>query len=139
VSFSNSPTDQLELREVNVLPSGDGFMLVVQPTDQQSPELRFPVRTLHQLMRVLPRVDAAMHEGRGGLSSALLAYPVTDWTVKHVGRERGVAIALRTDVHVESGFAFDLDAAQRFCHDLSVAITAAKTAMALRDVPATVQ
>jgi len=132
--LSTSQIDQLELSSVQVLPGGGGFMLEVRTPEQQSLQLRFSVATLYQLMRVLPRIDAALHQSVEGLSSALLAYPVIDWAAEHVGLDGGVAISLRTDRHVESGFAFDLDAAQRFCRDLGAAITAAKHAPVPHDV-----
>lgn len=123
-------TDLFELRAVNLLPCGDGFALVVRTADQGSMELRFPVSTLHQLMRVLPRVDAALHQRASAVSSALLAYPVIDWSAQHLGADGGVGLCLRTDHHVESGFAFDLTAAQRLCADLSTAIAAAQAGCA---------
>ena len=126
--MSIAQIDQLELSSVQVLPGGEGFMLEVRTGEKQSLQLRFPALALHQLMRVLPRVDAALHLSQGGLSGALLAYPVIDWSAEHVGPDCGIAISLRTDRHVESGFAFDLEAAQRFFGDLSAAIAAARAA-----------
>lgn len=114
--------DQVELSAVQVLPQGEGFVLVVRSADQQPLQLRFPVWALHQLMRVLPRIDAALHRCEDAPSRAVLAYPVADWTVEYAGHGHGIAMCLKTDREVESGFAFELEAAQVLHRELGDAI-----------------
>ena len=118
--------DQVELSAVQVLPGGDGFVLEVRNSDQQPLQLRFPVWSLRQLMRVLPRIDAALNQAQDAPSSAVLAYPVVEWTVEDAGASQGVAMCLKTDRNVVSGFAFDLDAALVLHRELGEAIARAR-------------
>lgn len=117
---------QVELSAVQVLPTGEGFVLEVSNGTEEPLQLCFPVWSLHQLMRALPRIDAAMHQARGAPSSAVLAYPVVDWTVEFAGAGQGVAMSLTTDRSVESGYAFDLDAALVLHRELGEAIARAR-------------
>lgn len=125
-----TPVDQVELSAVQILPDGEGFMLEVRSADQPPLQLRFPVWTLHQLMRVLPRIDAALHQSRQRVSAALLAYPVDDWTVEYAGPDRGITLCIRTDRNIDSGYTFAFDAALVLHRELGEAIAQAQATAA---------
>jgi hypothetical protein len=73
-------------------------------------------------MRMLPRIDAAMHHGQRLPSSAVPAYPVVGWSVERSGLRHDVALCMRTDRQVESGFTLDCVSARALHRELGDAI-----------------
>jgi len=56
---------RVELASVEVLPGGEAFVLGLVDSNQQPLRVEFPCWAVHQLMRVLPRLDAALAQARG--------------------------------------------------------------------------
>jgi hypothetical protein len=95
---------RVELASVGVLP--DGFVLGVFDADAREHRIEFPVWALHQLMRMLPRLDAARLQPCREPGSRLVAYPVESWGAQAVAAEDSVALSMRTDRGVESAYLF---------------------------------
>jgi len=123
----SKPPHQVEQFAIQVLPGGDGFVLDLANARHEAVRLEFPSWMLHQLMRVFPRVDAALHEKQQMVSSALIAYSVMAWSIERSGVDDGVALCLRNDRLVESGYHFALEDARVFHRELGEAIARATT------------
>ncbi len=121
-------THPVEFKSVHVLADGGGFLFECRDHRQQPLWLQFPAQALDQLLRTLPQVEAGLHQGQGQLSSAILAHPVVDWCVLRSGQDQDVALCLRTDHDVETGFSFDLTSARAFHRELGAAIEHAAVA-----------
>ncbi len=111
-----------EFSGVQVLADGEGFLLECQDGQARPLRLRLPSQALYQLMRVLPRLEAAMEHARTDLSSAIMAHPVVGWSVERSGLDRDIAFCVRTDKQIESAFTFDIESAKAFRLELSDAI-----------------
>lgn len=97
-------TERVELGSVEMLPDGEGFVLGLVDSKQEVRRMELPSWTVHQLMRVLPRLDAALQQARNGVPSELVAYPIVRWAVECTGSDHSVALSVQTDRHVESAF-----------------------------------
>ncbi|MBB3177498.1 hypothetical protein [Variovorax sp. Sphag1AA] len=94
---------RVELDCVELLEQENGFVLGFVDMQNGTYRMQLPSWALHQLMRALPRLDAAL-QARSRLNSALIAYPVTQWSAERTGVDDAVALCLQTDRGVESGF-----------------------------------
>jgi len=56
---------RVELATVEVQPSGEAFVLGFADADRALLRVELPRWAVHQLMRVLPRLDAALAQARG--------------------------------------------------------------------------
>lgn len=56
---------RVQLASVEALPGGDAFVLGLLTENQDLLRVELPCWTVHQLMRVLPRLDAALAQARG--------------------------------------------------------------------------
>lgn len=83
---------------------GDGFVMDLANRSREAIRLEFPDWILHQLMRALPHIDAALANGNDG---TLVAYPLARWSVAGAGAQGGVALHLRNDRHVDAAFHLD--------------------------------
>ncbi|MDM0073686.1 hypothetical protein QTH90_04805 [Variovorax sp. J2P1-59] len=104
---SPEPTHEhrrVELGSIDILPHGEGFVLGLVDASKKVHRMSFPSWTLHQLMRLLPRLDAALAEARKELSTSLIAYPIVRWDLERVGSDHAVALSVETDRGVESAF-----------------------------------
>src|SRR5215470_8442773 len=135
--MQHAETHRVAVFSVRVLPGGRGFVLESADTDRKAIRLEFPPWALHQLMRVMPHLDAALHDTEAAAidASALLAYPVIEWTIGLTGPAGGVALRLRNDRHVDAGFYFALQAAIAFQRELGEAIARVQDNRALRELP----
>ena len=95
---------RVELGSVELLEQENGFVLGFIDMQNKTYRMQLPPWALHQLMRLLPRLDAALLQARGGLDSGLVAYPVTRWSIERIGIDDAVALSLQTDRGVESAF-----------------------------------
>ncbi|MFT3819921.1 MAG: hypothetical protein QM750_20290 [Rubrivivax sp.] len=94
---------QVEMCSMRLSERGDGFVMDLANRAQEAIRLEFPDWILHQLMRALPHIDAAL--AHGDSSGALIAYPLARWSVASAGtRQPGVALHLRDDRHVDAAF-----------------------------------
>ena len=117
--------NEVDLVSVQVRADREGFVLECLDQEQRTVQLQFRSWALHQLMRALPRVDAAMHQTPGSPASAVHAHPVTEWFVQRSGIADDVAMCLRTDRQVESAFTLDYETALAFHRELGEAIARA--------------
>jgi len=115
---------RVERFSLQVLPDGRGFVIELVDNNNATSRIEFPPWALHQLMRVMPHVDAALREGDGAPIDAadLLAYPVIEWTIGRSGPTDGVALRLRNDRRIDAGFYFAREDAVAFHHELGEAI-----------------
>lgn len=120
--MSTRQTYQVEFSGVQVLADGEGFLLECRDDQPQLLRLQFPSWALYQLMRVFPRIESAMQQKQGQLSSAVVVHPVVGWCVEQSGMAQDVAVCVRTDQHIESAFAFDIESAKAFRRELDEAI-----------------
>jgi len=128
MSNSTVPRHQVELCSLRLADNGQGFVMDFADDGNEAVRLECPTWMLYQLMRVLPQIDAALHQRNGAPSTALIAYPLLGWTVERSGLGDGVAMCLRNDRHVEAGFHLDLADAQAFHRELGAAIERAAVA-----------
>jgi hypothetical protein len=105
--MSMPESHRVELGSVEVSPDGEGFVLGFIAPNQDVHRMQLPRWTLQQLMRMLPRLDAALVQARGEVGSDLIAYPVVQWCVERTGMEDTVALSVRDARHVESAYLFD--------------------------------
>lgn len=125
----SSPTSRHQVEEcaIQLLDDGQGFALDLIDGEGHAVRVACPTWMLHQLMRMLPRVDAALHPTHCLPAAALVGYPVQAWLFEPAPGS-GLALSLRTTQQVEAGFCFSLADARRFQHALGEAIAAAETA-----------
>lgn len=124
------PRHQVEQFSIQAMPTGEGFVMDLANGRNEAVRLEFPSWMVHQLMRVFPQLDAALHQQQPMLSSALIAYPVIQWTIERSGLDQGVALSLHNDRGVEIGFHFGFDDARAFHRELGEAIARAAAAQA---------
>lgn len=98
---------RVEFSSAEVLPHGESFVLSLVEANGDVHRMELPCWALHQLMRMLPRLDAALLQARQEVSSDLIAYPVLQWGLQSASADRAVALSVRTDRGVESAFLFD--------------------------------
>ncbi|MFT3956384.1 MAG: hypothetical protein QM722_18980 [Piscinibacter sp.] len=99
----------------------DGFVMEVNSTAREAIRLEFPEWVLHQLMRTLPRIDAALRCDGPGLP----AYPLLAWAVDPDDAGQGVALQLRNIRLVDAAFHLELDTAQALHRELGRIIDSA--------------
>lgn len=116
----------VELGSVEVSPHGRSFVLGLVGGNREVHRLELPCSTVHQLMRLLPRLDAALLQARDDVATDLIAYPVVEWAVEPVGADQSVALSLRTDRQVESAFLFAYEEASALHAALTQALDDAK-------------
>lgn len=104
---------------------GGGFVMELANSDRQAVRLEFPDWILCQLMRALPRIDAALKQRHGAASSDLLAYPVRRWNVEGVGPGMGIALYLCDDRDVDAAFHLSLQAAAELHRELGAVVARA--------------
>jgi len=63
------PGQRVELGSVEILPDGESFVIGLVGANQQLHRMEMPAWTVHQLMRVLPRIDAALAQARDDASA----------------------------------------------------------------------
>lgn len=115
---------QVEMCSMQVSERGDGFVMDLANERRDAIRLEFPDWILHQLMRALPRIDAAL-QGAGAGSDTLIAYPLLQWSVESAGAGQGVALHLRNDRHVDAAFQLELEKAVALHRQLGEAIAGA--------------
>lgn len=113
---------QVQTCSLQLSEHGDGFVMDLVNSSQETVRLEFPAWVLHQLMRTLPRIDAALQHGAPGGRGGLLAYPLEDWNVESAGGGLGVALHLRNDRQVDAAFHLPLEAAIALHRELGEAI-----------------
>ena len=111
---------------LQVFEQGDGFVMDLTNEDQGQLRLAFPSWLINQLLRALPRIDAALQQKRGTGMASLIAYPVDEWNVEPVGSGLGVALWVRDARHVDSAFHLTSDDVVALHRELGEAISAAK-------------
>ena len=116
---------QVQTCSIQLSERGDGFVMDLVNSSQEVVRLEFPAWVLHQLMRTLPRIDAAMQQGALGARGGLLAYPLEEWNVESAGGGLGVALHLRNDRQVDAAFHLPLEAAVALHRELGEAIVRA--------------
>jgi hypothetical protein len=113
-AMSAAQSQRYELGSVEVLPNGQSFVLSLVGADQEVHRMELPCWTVHQLMRMLPRLDATLMQARERLTTDLVAYPVVQWNVERTGADRAVAMSVRDERQVESAFLLQADEARAF-------------------------
>lgn len=119
--MSSTPLHRVEVCSMQILDGGVGFAMDLAGADREAMRLEFPLWMLHQLMRALPYVDAALQQGENDIARSLVAYPVAQWSVEPAGFD-GLAMCLRNDRNVEAGYYLSMDDALQFHRDLSSAL-----------------
>ncbi len=71
--------------------------------------MELPRWALHQLMRMLPRLEAALLQAREEPGTDLIAHPVLQWAVEPTGTDNAVALSLRDARQIESAYLFAAD------------------------------
>lgn len=115
------PRHEVEDFVIRALPGGHGFAMDLANAKQESVRLEFPSWMLHQLMRVLPKLDAAMQQPSA--DAVLLAYQIAAWRIEHQGYGGGLVMRLRDSRDIESALHFALSDAQDFHRELGEAIS----------------
>jgi len=70
---------RVELSSVEVSPDGERFVLGFVAPNRDVHRMELPRWTVHQLMRMLPRLDAALSQARGERATDRIARPVVRW------------------------------------------------------------
>jgi hypothetical protein len=104
----------------------DAFVMEVAEGGGETVRLEFPSWLLPQLMRVLPRIDAAVRRGDAAAAGAPIAYPLDEWRVASAGPGLGVTIRLRDERHVDAAFHLGVDEALALHRELGEAIAGAR-------------
>jgi hypothetical protein len=110
--MSAAQSQRYELGSVQVLPDGESFVLLLVGCDREVHRVELPCWTVHQLMRILPRLDATLMQARESLTTDLVAYPVVHWNVQRTGADSTVAMSVRDERQVESAFLLHTDDAR---------------------------
>src|SRR5262245_17762863 len=113
-------THQVEMCSMGVI--DDGFVMDLANSRHEAVRIEFPAWVIHQLMRVLPHLDAAIQQKGSDASASLIAYPVVDWNVERAGFDQGIALWLRNDRQVDTACSLSLEAATALYHELGDAI-----------------
>lgn len=116
---------QVEMCSMQLAERGGGFVMDLANSAQQAIRLEFPDSILHQLMRALPRIDAALHQRHGVAGGDLIAYPLRRWNVESAGPGLGVALHLCNDRDVDAAFHLAPEAAVALHRELGEAIARA--------------
>lgn len=95
---------RVEMCSIGLSSEGDGFIMELVNGKREAVRLEFPDWIVHQLMRALPHLDAAIQQRHTGQASSLVADPVAAWNVEPVGAGMGVAMHLRTDREVDAAY-----------------------------------
>lgn len=114
------PKHEVEDFVIQARADGNGFVMDLANEKQEAIRLEFPSWMLHQLMRVLPKLDAALHQPSD--EATLLAYPVSAWRIEREDLGPGVIMRMRDNREVESALHFALADAQAFHRQLGEAI-----------------
>jgi hypothetical protein len=67
------PSQRVELGSIEILPDGESFVIGLVGANQQMHRMEMPAWTVHQLMRVLPRLEAALAQARDDSSAIVSA------------------------------------------------------------------
>lgn len=95
---------RVEVCSFGLSADGQAVAMTLSGGAQEPVRLEFPEWIVHQLMRVLPHLDAAIQQRHTGQARSLVAYPVAAWNVEPVGAGMGVAMHLRTDREVDAAY-----------------------------------
>jgi uncharacterized protein len=90
--MSPPETLRVEFSSAEVLPHGESLVLSLVDGNSEVRRMELPSWALHQLMRILPRLDAALLQARQEVTSDLIAYPVTQWDLQRATTDRSVAL-----------------------------------------------
>jgi hypothetical protein len=131
--MSTMRTTKVELRSVELLHDGESLVLGLVATDQQMHRIEMPSWTVHQLMRLLPRLDASLLQSAAAVADDLIAYPVVEWCVLPAGAGREVALSLKNGQQIESAYLFAADDARAIHAALGEAIDAGS--ISARSIP----
>src|SRR5262245_19053443 len=113
---------QVETCSMQVTPGGDTFVMDLTTSRHEALRVEFPGWVVHQLMRVLPHLDAAIQQKGDVALASLIAYPVVDWNVERAGLGQGIALWLRNDRHADTACYLSLETAAALYHELGDAI-----------------
>ena len=97
---------RVELGSVELAPNGETFVLGLVGANQQTLRMEMPSWTVHQLMRVLPRLDAVLCRSALDDDADLVAHRALQWSVQTAGADGTVALCVQSDQRVESAFSF---------------------------------
>ena len=122
--MSNPATRRVELASIELSADGASLVLELVTANQQSHRMELPSWTVYQLMRILPRIDAALVQSRSEPTTDLVAHSVLQWSVQHTGADDAVAMSMQNDQRVESAFLFETDEARALHAALGKAIEA---------------
>ncbi len=102
--------------------SGDGFVMDLANGANETMRLEFAAWFVPLLLRMLPRIDAALRHGAAQADGSLIAYPLESWNVENVGAGLGVALHLRDGRAVDAAFHLGPEAARALHQALGEAI-----------------
>lgn len=102
---------QVEACMVRLSAERPGFIMDLADPEGQTLSVEFPSWIVHQLMRILPRVDAALQAPADASLATVPAYPVTAWHVSSDAEAQSVALHVSDEREVEGGFRFNLEQA----------------------------
>jgi hypothetical protein len=114
----------VELRSVEVLPGRDAFVVGLAGPNEEELRLEMPAWTVHQLMRLLPRLDAALTRAHDPAAPAQIAHPVVQWSLQHAAAGDALTLSVRSDRRVRSAFLLEPDDARAIHAALGRAIEA---------------
>jgi hypothetical protein len=122
-----APWLEIDRCALQLAEGGGGFAMELATTDGQQLRLAFPAWILHPLLRVLPHLDAALHQGADdhepGRAAPLRAYAVREWTLARAASQPlQLALHLRDERQIDGAYAFSLDAAQALHRELGRAL-----------------
>ena len=107
--MSSPETLCVELRSLEIASDGEAFVLGFVAPNEDVHRMELPRWTLHQLMRMLPRLDAALLQARNEPCTDLIAHPVLGWTVEPAGTNGAVVLSVRDARQIESAYLFEVD------------------------------
>jgi hypothetical protein len=114
----------VELRSVEVLPGRDAFVVGLAGPNDEELRLEMPAWTVHQLMRLLPRLDAALTQACAPTTATLIAHPVVQWSVQRAAAGDALTLSVQSDRRVRAAFLLEADAARAIHAALGQAIEA---------------
>ena len=118
-----APQNQrFELGSIELMPDGESFVLGLVDSNEEIKRVELPRWTIHQLMRMLPRLDATMVQARNRLTSDLVAYGVVQWSIERTGADRAVAMSMQDERREESAFWLSAENAEALCCALGEAL-----------------
>ncbi|HEY4068993.1 MAG TPA: hypothetical protein VGM74_18955 [Burkholderiaceae bacterium] len=110
--MARSEPQRVELGSVAISPNGGGFVLDLLDANQGVQRMELPPGSVQQLMRILPRLDAALMQARDELSSDLIAHTVVQWSVQPTGVDGSIAMSLQNSQRVELAYLLAADDAR---------------------------